>query len=311
MSEAGLGAPPWLGEAELRARLSYPDAVAALAQALASPATTAGTPPRQIVDTGAGQLLLMPAAIGAYAGVKVVTVAPENPAQGLPRIQGVYVLFDAATLSPRACLDAAALTELRTAAVSALAVSRLAAPDAARLVIFGAGPQARAHLEAIVAVRPVRTVTVVTRTVAKAPPLLELARRLELSADIGGPEAVAGADIVACCTTARAPVFDSSLLPVAAAVVAVGSHEPDARELDSALITRAVVVVETRRSAATAGDIVLAGGLSHVAGELADLVAGRVGPQPGRPGVFKSVGEAWEDLVVAAAAYAGAAPGPG
>lgn len=310
MSEAGLGAPPWLGKAELRATLTYPDAVAALARALAAPATTAGTPPRQIVDTRAGQLLLMPAEIGEYAGAKIVTIAPENPARALPRIQGVYVLFDAATLSPRACLDAAALTELRTAAVSALAVSRLAGPDAARLVIFGAGPQARAHLEAIAAVRPVRTVTVVTRTPAKAPPLLDLASRLGLDADLGGPDAVAGADIVACCTTAREPVFDSALLPVAAAVVAVGSHEPDARELDSALIRRGVVVVETRRSAATAGDIVLAGGLDHVAGELADLVAGRVGPTPGRPGVFKSVGEAWEDLVVAAAAYAGAAPDP-
>jgi ornithine cyclodeaminase len=115
---------------------------------------------------------------------------------------------------------------------------------------------------------------------------------------------LAEADVIACCTTAREPLFDSAALADHATVVAVGSHEPEARELDDALMRRATVVVESRASAATAGDVVLAGPVDDiVAGDLADLVAGRVDVVPDRPRVFKSVGEAWEDLAVAAAVY--------
>jgi len=293
-----------IDEVALRAALPYPDAVAALADAVTNPGTTAGTPPRQIIDTAAGQLLLMPAEIAPYVGVKVVTVAPGNPVLGLPRINGVYLLFDSATLVPVAQFDAAALTAVRTAAVSALAVDRLAPAEASRLVVFGAGPQAIAHVEAIAAVRQLRSVRVVTRTPDRAPAVVEWALRLGLAASAGSPDSIADADLVACCTTARQPLFDSSRLLAEATVVAVGSHEPDARELDAALVRQATVVVESRASAATAGDLVLAGDPAElVAGDLADLVAGRVTPASGRPRVFKSVGEAWEDLVVAAAAY--------
>lgn len=294
----------WIDGAELRRTLPFPVAVAALADAVTRPGTLSGTPPRQIVDTTAGQLLLMPAEIAPYAGVKVVTVAPGNPALGLPRINGVYLLFDSATLVPIAQFDAAALTVVRTAAVSALAVGRLAPAEASRLVVFGAGPQAYAHVEAIAAVRPLRSVRVVTRTPDRAPAVVEWVLRLGLAASAGSPDSIADADLVACCTTARQPLFDSSRLPAESTVVAIGSHEPDARELDPALVRHATVVVESRASAATAGDLVLAGDPAElVAGDLADLVAGRVTPLPGRPRVFKSVGEAWEDLVVAAAAY--------
>jgi ornithine cyclodeaminase len=198
--------------------------------------------------------------------------------------------------------DAAALTAVRTAAVSALAVDRLAAPDASRLLVFGAGPQAHSPVEAIAAVRPLRAVAVVARRLAAA--VVERAEGLGVESRAAGVEAIPGAHIVACCTTAREPLFDSSLLRDDATVVAVGSHEPDAREVDAALVRRATVVVESRWSAATAGDLVLAGGLDDlVAGDLTDLVAGRIRPETGRPRLFKSVGEAWEDLVVAAAAY--------
>jgi ornithine cyclodeaminase/alanine dehydrogenase-like protein (mu-crystallin family) len=222
-----------------------------------------------------------------------------------------------------ALLDAAALTSVRTASVSALAVDRLAAPDAHRLTVFGAGPQALAHIEALAAVRPLRTVTVVTRTPDKSPAVIDHAHRLGLAAASGGPESVGEADLGACCTTAREPLFDSGRLSSAPTVVAIGSHEPGARELDSALVRRATVVVESRASAATAGDLVLAAGPDPhlasssladliagdlvagdlVAGDLVGLVAGRIPLPPDRPRVFKSVGEAWEDLVVAAAVY--------
>jgi len=299
--------PLWIDSTTIHSALSYPEAVAAVATAVTAGMGT--TPPRQTVDTTAGQLLLMPSELGDYAGVKVVTIAPANPARGLPRINGVYVLFDAVTLIPIAQLDAPALTAIRTAAVSALAVDRLAAPDASRLVVFGAGPQAHAHVAALAAIRPVRSVDVIARTVDRAGAVARTAANLGLAARTPAAtdvtRAIAAADLVACCTTAREPLFDSAELPAEATVVAVGSHEPEARELDAALMRTSTVVVESRTSAGTAGDVVLAGEVADVvAGDLADLLAGRVRVTPGRPRVFKSVGEAWEDLAVAAAIYA-------
>jgi ornithine cyclodeaminase len=300
-----MNTPPWIDGMALRAAIPYPDAAHALADALSRSDAIGAMPPRLIVDTAAGQVLLMPAEVRPYAGVKIVTIAPANPDQGLPRINGVYVLLDSATLRPLALLEAAALTAVRTAAVSALAVDRLAAPTAHRLVVFGAGPQALAHVEALAAVRPLRTVAVVARSPKAASVVIDHARRLGLAASAAGPDATAEADLVACCTTAREPLFDSSRLRDDATVVAVGSHEPDVRELDSALMRRATVVVESRASAATAGDVVLAAekGRDIVAGDLSELVAGRIPVAAECPRVFKSVGEAWEDLVVAAAAY--------
>ena len=123
-------------------------------------------PPRSVLPAAAGELLVMPSTAGAV-GVKLATVAPANPARGLPRIQGAYVLFDPGTLAPVAVLDAAALTAVRTAAVSALAVRFLAAHDASRLLVWGTGPQAWAHVEAVAAERPVTRVDVAARDPAR------------------------------------------------------------------------------------------------------------------------------------------------
>ncbi|MGH3383805.1 MAG: ornithine cyclodeaminase family protein [Nocardioidaceae bacterium] len=278
---------PYLDGEELRRLVGWPDAVDAIEQALLDGTAPGHTPLRTVVDVGAGQLLLMPAEAGAYVGVKLASV--RATAGDGPRIQGVYVLFDAASLSPLALLDAVVLTQLRTAAVSAVAAKHLAVPDASRLVVFGRGPQAVGHVEALRCVRPIRQVTVVGR-------------------DRRGVEALSDADLVACCTTAREPLFDSALLRPDATVVAVGSHEPDVREVDTALVRRATVVVETRASAlAESGDVLLAvaDGVhldEAIDGEFADLVNGRVPVEPGRPRLFKSVGEAWGDLVLASLA---------
>jgi ornithine cyclodeaminase/alanine dehydrogenase-like protein (mu-crystallin family) len=259
------------------------EAADALEAALAGGLDPEAGPARSALPVGDGELLVMPAAAGGYAAVKLVTVGPREP-----RIQGICVLFDAVRLAPLALLDGIALTNLRTPAVSALAVRLLAAPDARRLVIFGRGPQARAHAAAVAAVRPIEHVELLGR-------------------DAVGREAlVAAADVICCCTTARRPVFDGDLVADHACVVAIGSHEPAARETDDALAGRATVVVESRASALReAGDVigaVEAGALD--AGELVtlrELVAG-FEPPPG-PRLFKSTGMAWEDAVVAAAAY--------
>ena len=265
-------------------------------------------PLRGHVDTPWGALITMPAAGAQGAGVKVVTVTPSNPGRGRSLIQGLYVLFAPQTQEPEAAIDGAALTAIRTAAVSGLATRHLARPDPARLVIFGAGTQARSHLDAMRAVRPVERVTVVSRTKARAEELADAAREMGLDATTSTPEAVARADLVCTCTTSPVPVFDGARLPDGVHVNAVGAYTPDARELDDETIRRGRVVVETREVAlAEAGDLLIpirAGvvGEDHIVADLAEVVGGapvRRGPQDVT--VFKSVGVAFEDLVVARA----------
>ncbi|MBT2477248.1 ornithine cyclodeaminase family protein [Streptomyces sp. ISL-94] len=296
------------------AELLTPAAAAdALADALLAGLDPETCPQRTALAVpGGGELLLMPAASASYAGVKIAGVAPGNPARGLPRITGSYLLMDGPTLRPLALLDGATLTTLRTPAVSALAVRHLApAGRPLRLVLFGSGPQAYGHLEAVLGVRELSEVAVVARQPIGARRLAEHAETLGVPARTGTAGDVAGADLVVCCTTARAPLFDGRLVRPGAVVVAVGSHEPEARETDTALIWRSAVYVESRAAALReAGDLLVpeaegAIGPGHITGTLADLVTGRMptGGPPGCPQVFKSVGMAWEDLAVAVALF--------
>lgn len=262
-------------------------------------------PQRSHLDVGTGDLLVMPSWGRGGVGVKLVTVNPSNPAAGRPLINGVYVLFARESLEPVLMIDGAAVTALRTPAVSAVATRHLAAPGATRLVIFGAGAQAKGHLEAMRAVTDVSSVLVVTRSPESAGILVQEARTAGLDARAGSPEDVRAADVVCTCTTSATPLFDGALLPAGAHVNAVGAYKPDARELDDAAIRRAAVVVEDRAAAmAEAGDVVQpvrSGVLDPDAVvELHDVIGA------GRPDaevtVFKSVGLASEDLAVAAAA---------
>lgn len=278
------------------------DAMQALAAALLG-----AQPPRQprtALHTSAGQLLLMPAQSASAVGVKLVSVAPANPARGLARVQGVYVLFDGATLAPAALLDGVALTNLRTPAVSALAADRLAAPDATDLVVFGTGPQAWGHVIAMCAIRPITRVRVVGREAGRAAEFVLRVQRLGVVAEVAGPQAVADADLICSCTSSTVPVFDGRLVPDGACVLAVGAHEPTTREVDTALVQRAWVAVEDREAALReAGDVLVPLGEgavqpSHLRADLGQLVRGAQ-PEPGSPTLFTSVGMAWEDLAVA------------
>jgi ornithine cyclodeaminase/alanine dehydrogenase-like protein (mu-crystallin family) len=235
------------------------------------------------VQLDRGQILVMASAAARHPVVKLVSVGGE------PRIQGVCVIFDGTTLAPIAMVDGIAVTNVRTAAVSALAVRHLAAPDARRLVVFGRGPQAHAHMSALRAMRPIEQVDMLGRARARA--------------DVD--ELVRAADIICCCTTAREPLFDGGLVADHATVVAIGSHEPDARETDDTLAARATVVVESRISALReAGDVILAIDSGATTADqlvtLAELIRGEAKPAPGRPRLFKSTGMSWEDAVVAA-----------
>lgn len=275
-------------------------AVQAITDALRGGLDPATDPARVSVDLRNGQFLLMPSQTPAAVGVKVVTVAPDNPNRGLPRIQAAYLLFDQRTLALRAIVDGNALTTLRTAAVSVAAVLDRLPDRALRVAVIGAGPQAVGHASTLAAVRPLESATYLVRDPSRT--------QLDAVA-LGSPqadEALRSADVVVCATSARSPVFDSALLGDAAVVVAVGSHEPDARELDASLLGRATVVVEDGAAALReAGDVILAvaDGTLEPADLLPmrDVVTGAVEVPTDQPLVFKSVGMGWQDLVVAAA----------
>jgi len=266
------------------------------------------TPQRSHIETPEGTLLLMPAVGDAGVGVKLVTLTDANAERGLPLIHAIYVLFEAGTQAPRLLVDGAALTALRTAAVSGLATRWLARDDASRLVIFGAGVQARAHLEAMAAVRPIAEVTVVSRTSARAEDLVRQADSMGLTAAIGGPDAIKAADVVCTCTTATEPLFDGASLATGAHVNAVGAYQPHTREVDSETVRRARVVVETRTAAMEeSGDLLIpigegVAGLDHVVADLQEVVRGaEVRRDPADVTLFESVGLAFEDLAVAGA----------
>jgi ornithine cyclodeaminase/alanine dehydrogenase-like protein (mu-crystallin family) len=272
---------PFIAAAEVEQRLSPSKAADALEAALLAGLDPEADPPRAVVELDRGQMLVMPSAAARHPVVKLLTVGGE------PRIQGICVAFDSTTLAPIALVDGIAVTNLRTAAVSALAVRHLAVPDARRLMVFGRGPQAHAHVTALRAIRPIEHVDMVGRA----------------RADVD--ELVAAADIICCCTTAREPLFDGALVADHATVVAIGSHEPDARETDDTLAACATIVVESRTSALReAGDVIVAidSGATTVDNlvTLAELIRGEVKPAAGRPRFFKSTGMSWEDAVVAA-----------
>jgi ornithine cyclodeaminase/alanine dehydrogenase-like protein (mu-crystallin family) len=320
--------PRYLSRSELHATLPFRDAIDALEQAFATarsrrdehvPRTVTSISDGDDGDDGAAEILLMPAFGPEGTGVKIVTIARANPARGLPLIQGSYVLFSPDELSPELLIDAAALTSLRTASVSALATRHLARRDSRELVVFGAGAQAEAHVAAMLAVRPIERVTLVATSPSspRARSLVERVSSDDIEIRIGGADAVSTADIVCTCTTSVTPVFDSRRLAPGAHVNAVGAYRPDMREIDLALLARAVVVVETLEAAAAeAGDLlaaITAGALppKNFAHELADVVSGQAGRgSDEQVTVFKSVGLAVEDLVIARA-VADRLSGPG
>jgi ornithine cyclodeaminase/alanine dehydrogenase-like protein (mu-crystallin family) len=293
----------------LRVGLSITAAIDALEDGFREEDPDATAPVRSTLETTSGSLLVMPARGARGVGVKLVTLSPANPARGMPFVHAAYVLFDPATQAPEALFDGAALTALRTGAVSGLATRHLANPTAERLVLFGAGVQAAAHLEAMAAVRPLRSVVVVSRNPARARELAMQARTLGLDGSVGSPEAVADADIVCTCTTATTPLFEGHRLGDGAHVNAIGAYLPDTREVDTDTVRRARVAVETRAVAfAEAGDLLIpiAEGIvtaDHVLADLREIVKGAVVRSgPTDITLFTSVGMAFEDLVVARAA---------
>jgi len=259
-----------------------------------------------------GAWLTMPCAdADGWFGVKQVSVLPRNPARGLPSVQAWYTLMgpDGA---PVLASEAGLLTKLRTAAVSAIAADLLAPATAASLLVVGTGAlapwMARAHLQ----VRAYDRVVVWGRRPERAEAVAaELARDFEggtvrpalvVARDL--EEAVRAADVVTVATTSREPLVRGAWLRAGQHLDLVGAFTRDMREADAEALRRSLVVVDDAGAArAEAGDLAHAAGegwsWDELAGDLADVVAGRLRPDPARPTLFKSVGLAFEDLVLA------------
>jgi ornithine cyclodeaminase len=247
-------------------------------------------------------------------GAKVITVFPGNHGTAFDSHQGAVLLFDPHNGALSAVLDATPVTTIRTAAVSAVATRLLAREDASTLTIVGAGVQAHAHLEAMCAVRPIRTLRIWTRSVENAQRLAEVAReRFQLDASIAtsGAEAVRDADIVCTTTSAREPVLFGEWLSPGTHINAIGASQASARELDSECVVRSRLYVDRRESALKEpGDILVPLhdgdiGPEHIVGEIGELLTGRAQGRRDANEItlFKSLGLAIEDLAASAYVY--------
>ena len=300
--------------------LSYPALVDTLASAFRQGAVQPVRHHHTIErpDGAASTLLLMPAwqdfhaagtSEGGYAGVKIVTVAPDNNLRGKPAVTGVYLLMDGKTGEPLALIDGQRLTLWRTAAASALAGKYLAREDAAHLLLIGAGALAPYLARAHAAVRPIRKVSIWNRSPERAQALAEELAGEAFRTEVvnRAEDAAREADIVTCITLSQTPVVCGDWLKPGAHVDLVGAFRPNAREADDAAVKRSRVYVDTRRGALKeAGDIVMpiaAGVLKEgdVQGDLFELCRGQARGRQSADEItlFKSVGTAIEDLAAA------------
>lgn len=313
-----------LSQTDVQRCLDMPAAIASMRMAfLALHAGQARTPQRSAVQLSVDNVaLLMPSLLQtttqADFGLKLVTVVPANPQRDLPSITATIILLDITTGQTLAILAGSWLTAMRTGAVSGLATSLLAHPDADVLALFGAGAQAPMQVWAVHCVRPLREVRVVTRGDAH---YAQFVRTLQHQLGAACPplrrvanahEALAGASLVACATPATTPLFSSVDIAPGTHINAIGAFTPHMCEVDPATLARARIVVDQREAALEeAGDLLQALAQSQIGGpetwlELGQLVSSeQVGRQsPEEVTVFKSVGVGVQDVVVAAHVYA-------
>ncbi len=288
----------FLDEATVRQLLRMEDVIPLMERALADLSSGKVVQPvRTMVPVAEyqGFLGLMPAYAGPL-GVKLVTFYPNN--QGIPTHHAMILLFKPATGEPLVTMDGRLITEVRTAAVSAVATTFLARRDAGVLALLGAGVQARSHLAALQLVREFREVRVWSPRRATA-----FAGEYGIRATASAREAVVGADVVVTATTAQTPVLSGAWLAPGVHINAVGAPRPDWRELDGEVLQRARLYVDSREACLKESGDVIAGG--EIVAELGEVVAA---VRPGRQGadeitLFKSVGLAVEDVVTADLVY--------
>jgi len=287
-----------LNEDDVRKVLRMEDLIPAMADALRELSTGAILQPLRTVlpvSEHEGFLGVMPAC-GRALGAKLVTFYPQN--KDLHTHHAMILLFRPETGEPLAVMDGRLITEMRTAAVSAVATKLFARADTKVLTILGSGVQARSHLEALRLVREFSEVRVWSPRNAGS-----FAREFKVRAATSAEEAARGADVIVVATAATTPVLCGEWLAPGAHINAVGATRPNWRELDDDVLRRATIYVESREAALKESGDVIAGGKEPI--EIGEVIAGK---QRGRTSadeitLFKSVGVAAEDVATADLVY--------
>ena len=279
--------------------LSMEEVIPAMERALADFSSgTVVQPVRTMLPVAehGGFLGLMPAYTGSALGAKLVAFYPRNTS--VPTHHATILLFEPETGEPLVTMDGRLITEVRTAAVSAVATNHLARAAASVLAIIGSGVQARSHLEALRLVREFREVRVWSPRRAAA-----FAEEHGVDAAASAEEAVRGADVVVTATTSPTPVLSGEWLSPGTHINAVGAPRPDWRELDDEVLRRAKVYVDSREAAMKeSGDVIAA---REVLAEIGEVISGA---EQGRRSaeevtLFKSLGLAVEDVATAELVY--------
>jgi ornithine cyclodeaminase/alanine dehydrogenase-like protein (mu-crystallin family) len=319
-----------LSASDVHALLGYRECADAMRDALiALAAGRAQQPLRTVIrpEGAAGLMALMPSYLAADTatgdrdgpgesayGLKAICITPTNPAAGLDTHQGVVLLSDGQTGEPLAVLNASAVTEIRTAAVSVVATEVLANPDAARLAVIGTGVQGRAHILALDATRPLSEIRVAGRDEGRTRQFaasLSGRTRAPVQPCASAREAVAGADLIVTATSSAHPVLERDWIAAGAHLNAVGACLPHQRELDTATVASGALFADRQDSLlAEAGDYRLAaaeGAVSedHLRAELGAVLTGAAAGRTSAAEVtiFESLGLAVEDLAAAALSY--------
>jgi thiomorpholine-carboxylate dehydrogenase len=249
------------------------------------------------VDPPSGFFGMMPALTPDGLGIKIVTFYTTNTERGIPTHMATIFLVDPETGTPLAVMDGRLITEMRTAAVSAVATKLLAAPGSKILAILGSGVQARSHVEALRLVRQFEEVRVWSPTSKHAERFAEEVGAKSMSVE----SAVRGADVIITATSSQTPVLQGSWLKHGSHVNAVGACRPDWRELDDEAMTNVVFVDSRDGAMQESGDIILSG--TKIYAELGEALAGKVSSRAKGTTIFKSLGMAVEDIAAALLVY--------
>jgi thiomorpholine-carboxylate dehydrogenase len=290
----------YLSEERIEDLLRWDPLIAAMETALASFSLGRVLQPVRnmlTIEEGKRYLGIMPAVANEAMGAKLVSFYPGNSGTGVPTHLAMVLLFRPDTGEPLAVMDGRVITEMRTAAVSAAATRRLAAPDARILALLGSGVQARAHLRALGLVRHFEEVRIWSRTTEHAERFAEQHKATAMPAEA----AVRGADVIVTATNALQPILKGAWLKPGAHVNAVGSPRPDRRELDDAAMANALVVDSREAVLEESGDVILS--KSKIYAEIGEIFAGVKEAPVSATTVFKSVGIAIEDIATAKLVY--------
>ncbi|MGB0554957.1 MAG: ornithine cyclodeaminase family protein [Alphaproteobacteria bacterium] len=257
-------------------------------------------PPRKLipVEPHAGYFGPMPAISKDAMGIKLVNFYPGNAALGILTHNAMILLFKPETGEPLAIMEGGLITEMRTAAVSAVATRPLASPDAKILAVLGAGVQAKSHVEAMRCVRDFDEVRVWARNPEKAKAFADEHGAIAMDAE----DAVRGADVVVTATSSQVPVLKGEWLKDGAHVNAVGAPIATWRELDDAVMSRCTVIADSRDACMNeSGDMILSGTRIHA--EIGEVLAGDASVAAEETTLFKSVGLAVQDVFAAQMVY--------